>query len=65
MTLCVRACVRVRVHVRVLYNWRYIYIAAYDLQVDIYSMAMIFWYMAKGERPFEQVQPLNRTSIEP
>jgi len=29
----------------------------YDLKVDVYSMAMIFWYMAKGERPFEQVEP--------
>ena len=30
----------------------------YDLAVDIYSMAMIFWYMANGERPFENVEPL-------
>lgn len=29
----------------------------YDLKVDVYSMAMIFWYMFKGERPFEQVEP--------
>ena len=29
----------------------------YDLKVDVYSMAMIFWYIAKGERPFEQVEP--------
>ena len=29
----------------------------YDQKVDVYSMAMIFWYMAQGERPFEQVEP--------
>ena len=29
----------------------------YDLKVDVYSMAMIFWYMNKGERPFDQVEP--------
>jgi len=29
----------------------------YDLKVDVYSMAMIFWYMCKGERPFEYVEP--------
>jgi len=29
----------------------------YDLKVDVYSMAMIYWYIAKGERPFEQVEP--------
>jgi len=27
----------------------------YDEKVDIYSMAMIFWYMALGERPFDRV----------
>jgi len=30
----------------------------YDEKVDIYSMAMIFWYMAMGERPFDRV-PAN------
>ena len=29
----------------------------YDHKVDVYSMAMIFWYMTQGERPFEQVEP--------
>jgi serine/threonine protein kinase len=29
----------------------------YDEKVDIYSMAMIFWYILHGVRPFEGVQP--------
>jgi len=29
----------------------------YDEKVDIYSMAMIFWYIFMGVRPFEGVQP--------
>lgn len=29
----------------------------YDEKVDIYSMAMIFWYIFTGTRPFEGVQP--------
>lgn len=29
----------------------------YDEKVDIYSMAMIFWYICHGVRPFEGVQP--------
>ena len=27
------------------------------MQVDIYSMAMIFWFICHGVRPFEGVQP--------
>mmetsp|Transcript_9758 Transcript_9758/g.22788 ORF Transcript_9758/g.22788 Transcript_9758/m.22788 type:complete len:391 (-) Transcript_9758:300-1472(-) len=30
----------------------------YDEKVDIYGMAMIYWYMAMGERPFDRV-PAN------
>jgi serine/threonine protein kinase len=30
----------------------------YDEKVDIYSMAIIYWYMAMGERPFDRV-PAN------
>jgi len=29
----------------------------YDEKVDIYSMAMIFWFICHGQRPFEGVQP--------
>ena len=29
----------------------------YDLRVDVYSMAMIFWYMCTGEQPLEHVEP--------
>uniref|UniRef100_A0A7S4NWZ1 Protein kinase domain-containing protein n=1 Tax=Guillardia theta TaxID=55529 RepID=A0A7S4NWZ1_GUITH len=29
----------------------------YDEKVDIYSMAMIFWYIFKGERPFNLIEP--------
>jgi serine/threonine protein kinase len=27
----------------------------YDEKVDIYSAALIMWYMALGERPFDRV----------
>mmetsp|Transcript_4458 Transcript_4458/g.10696 ORF Transcript_4458/g.10696 Transcript_4458/m.10696 type:complete len:481 (+) Transcript_4458:241-1683(+) len=29
----------------------------YNEKVDIYSMAMIFWFICHGQRPFEGVQP--------